>query len=109
MQNDTTNNGLLDDVEIRRSALDNDMSQHALNVDVEKMKQMKHDNIISTLGEMEDKNPKNWVLVTESLRGGGNQFQPRPNSPSSKSHLSSANVVLPLALVLLVTHFLYII
>ena len=108
MQNNTTNSGLLDDVEIR-SALDNDMSQHAVNVDDEKTKQIKHDNIISTLGEMEDKSPKNWVLVTESLRGGGNQFQPRPNSLSSKSHLSSANVVLRLALMLLVTHFLYII
>ena len=108
MQNDTTNCGLLDDVEIR-SAFDNDKPQHALNDGIEKTKQMKHDNLISTPGEMEDKRPKNWVLVTGSLRGGGNQFQPRPNSPSSKSHLSSANVVLPLALVLLVTHFLYII
>ena len=85
------------------------MSRHALNVGVEKTKQMKHDNIISTPREIEDKSPKNWVLVTESLRGGGNQFQPRPNSPSSKSHRSNADVVLPLALMLLVTHSFYII
>ena len=108
MQNYTTNCGLLDDVEIT-SAFDSDKSQHALNDGVEKMKQMKHDNIISTPREIEDKSPKNWVLVTESLRGGGNQFQPRPNSPSSKSHRSNADVVLPLALMLLVTHSFYII
>ena len=104
-----TNSGLLDDVENRRSALDNDMSRHALNVSVEKTKQMKHDNIISTQREMEDKNPMNWVLVTESLRGGGSQFHPRPYSQYSQSHHSTSDVVLPLALVLIVTHFLYII
>ena len=108
MQNYTTNCGLLDDVEIT-SAFDSDKSQHALNDGVEKMKQMKHDNIISTPREIEDKSPKNWVLVTESLRGGGSQFHPRPYSQYSQSHHSTFDVVLPLALVLLVTHFLYII
>ena len=104
-----TNSGLLDDVENRRSALDNDMSRHALNVSVEKTKQMKHDNVISTPREIEDKSPKNWVLVRESLRGGGSQFHPRPYSQYSQSHHSTSDVVLPLALVLIVTHFLYII
>ena len=108
MQNDTTNCGLLDDVEIR-SAFDNDKPQHALNDGIEKTKQMKHDNLISTPKEMEDKRPKNWVLVTGSLRGGGNQFHPRPYSRSSQSHRPSSDIVLPLALVLLVTQFLYII